>query len=292
MKSIAKVETGPARPLGTGLLLTVAFGALLAGACGGNDSTSNHAPGDPKAPSAQVDEATRAQELYVQAKKKLAEENYVEAVPLLEKASLHAPNDWQIQADLGRASMQLRRYQQARDALLRAAESVDESDAAKLRMLAAECSHRLAHEAYTSGQNEAALKHIQDAQGLRGGDPDLQMLLGYVHHRRGEYTQASAAFALAAAAYGGARRHDALRWQGQSRFDGGEYGSAIEPLNVLIREGYTSNDVYGLRAYALNQLGRNDEARSDFLKAAEFATKPEKREEYLAFAAALLQDEE
>jgi Flp pilus assembly protein TadD len=270
----------------TGGLVVLGF----TGACG-RDPANAPPPAADSTP-AQPDRTAQARRLHAQAMQQIADDKYVEAVSLLAQAAERAPGDWRILADLGTALKQLRRYQQARDSLLRAAELAEEPAAAPLRMQAAECSHRLAHEAYTAGQNESALKHIGDALELRGGDPDLQMLRGYVHHRLREYVEAERAFALAVGSCSGARRHDALRWQGQARFDGKNYVGAVETLTIVIREGNTSHDVYGLRGYALNQLGRNMEARSDFLNAAEFAATPEKRQEYLAAAASLLQDPE
>jgi Flp pilus assembly protein TadD len=141
-------------------------------------------------------------------------------------------------------------------------------------------------------EDKLAREHLRDALKLRPADAEMNMLLGYVQHRRKEFAEAEQAFRMASLGFTGARRHEALVWLGQAQFAQENYEQAEYTLSIVINEGVTDHDAYGWRAYARYKLGRNAEARRDFLNAAEHATTAERKQEYLEAAAKLSQDGE
>ncbi len=273
--------------------MVAALVLVVAGCGGGNNAdVANTAPQANDAPPARDNSKAlaRAADLYQQGKELIAAKEYVKATPLLEEATELAPLEWEYHANLGVAYKEVRRYAEARLELLRAAELTDGAERDRLNGQAAECSSKLAHAAYTIGEDKLAREHLRDALKLRPADAEMNMLLGYVQHRRKEYAEAEQAFRIASQGFTGARRHEALAWLGQAQFAQEKYEQADYTLSIVINEGVTDYDVYGWRAYSRYRLGRNTDARRDFLNAAEHATTPEKRQEYLQAAAQFSQD--
>jgi Flp pilus assembly protein TadD len=276
-------------------LVVAAFVVALAG-CGGANNTgdANTAPQGIDAPPGRdnSEALARAADLHQQGKGLIAAKEFVKAAPLLEEATELAPLEWEYHANLGVAYKEVRRFAEARLELLRAAELTDGAERDRLRGEAADCSHKLAHAAYMISEDKLAREHLRDALKLRPADAEMNMLLGYVQHRRKEFAEAEQAFRMASLGFTGARRHEALVWLGQAQFAQENYEQAEYTLSIVINEGVTDHDAYGWRAYARYKLGRNAEARRDFLNAAEHATTAERKQEYLEAAGKFSQDGE
>jgi Flp pilus assembly protein TadD len=297
-----KTAIGPRKHESTkGLLCSRAFAAasqfalaVVLAACGGENTPENNAQPVVDAPSARDNSKAlaRAADLYQQGKELLAAKEFVKAAPLLEKATELAPLEWEYRANLGVAYKEVRRFAEARVELLRAAELAEGAERDRLKGQAAECSSKLAHAAYMIGEDKLAREHLRDALKLRPADAEMNMLLGYVEHRRKAHAEAEQAFRIASQGFAGARRQEALAWMGQAQLAQENYAQADYTLSIVINEGVTDHDVYGWRAYARHKLGRNAEARRDFLNAVEHASTPDKKQEYLDAAAQLSQDGE
>jgi Flp pilus assembly protein TadD len=262
---------------------------LFLTACGGGNNAAESQSAQP-APRDRSAELSRARDLHARATRLTAEQKPVEAIPLLEQAVELAPENASYCADLAKAYLEVRRNAEAREYAMRAAKVAAPAQRDEIQGYAALASHRMASEAYRANEDKLAREHLRDALELRPSDGDLNLLLGYIEFRRKVYDEAEAAFRLAADVTMGAPRREALHWMGQAQFAQEQYEEAASTYTGLINEGVTAHDVYGWRAYCHTQLGRGTEARRDFELAAEYASSPDKRKEYLEAASRIAQD--
>lgn len=267
----------------------VAFALLLLpAACGGGDNSGVNAPAPNPAPTpVREDRTAKARELFDKGLALLEGGDARAALPLLEEAVELDALNWQIQFALGQAYEKLRRYAEARGHYVTVSKRAPGADRVAAEDRASYCSHQLANDAYRAGEYKVALEHVRDGLKLRPTDPDMNLLLGYIQQVRQEYADAEGAFRLAAELFSDARKREAQYWLGQAMFAQQKYAETIEVYTQLINQRVTSNDIYGWRGYCHAALGNRAEARRDFAKAIEYASTPEKRQEFMEQASKL-----
>lgn len=256
---------------------------LLLVACGGGDNKAERADNSSavvEQASDRDDDQRRARSLYAQAEGLLRQSEYEAALPLLEESAALAPRDLEIQAMLGRTLNSLGRNAEALAQFEVAVKLASGSERSELRELMAQCSHRLASDAYAAKENRLALEHLHDGLKLRPSDPEMNLLRGFAHYRLEQYAEAEEAFAIAATGFNQPQRYEAHFWWAQSLTYQAKHKEAIDAYSALIEQGVTENDVYGWRGYSYGALGMNVEARRDFISAIEYASSPAKRREY------------
>lgn len=263
---------------------------LAAVGCGGGENgipdinrSGNAAPErsevKPTGPSAR--DKREARELADEARGASLNYNNTRAEELLKRAVELDPEYGLAHAWLGRVLVQLGRYTEAYDHHMLAARYADEPEIAEEQhYFAAGARVESARKAETDGEYKLAEEFLNDAHKLVPETMETLFLLGRVQYARGAHAEARETYELASDMAVGDMRRDALYWVAQCDFGLEDYESAQRVFSTIINEGYTARDVFGYRAYCRFKLDDAQGALEDFRQAQEYATSPDRRQEY------------